>query len=452
MNHRDILVILCDSNNQIIEANENALSTFSRILKRSIIGSNLENVFLRMDIQSHVLYKEKMYSSFLDKNQNIYRYSDEKIYENGNIIGKIVILMNVTRHIFEFKQVKKLATIDSLTGLYNRNYFHEILNSLQNSYILIYAGLNSFKLLNETFGYEVGNQILKEVSNIIKDILPEEAIIGRYDGDDFLIICQNTSLFRNNTSKYENQLKKEIEKINIAQISPSVCIVSEEFSGGLECLKENIDIIHKNYEQKKVLDLKSSKNSIFESLRKTLEHSDYETKQHTDRTSILATKIGEKLNFDKSNLRQLSLLATFHDLGKIAIPTSILLKPSKLTDEEFEIMKTHSNKGYSIACSSPELSFIANGILHHHEKWDGSGYPNGLKGEEIGLDARIITIVDAFDVMIHDRPYKSAMPISDALKEIKRCSGTHFDPSLVEILEDIIMNDHKWSEMKCVVG
>ena len=127
-----------------------------------------------------------------------------------------------------------------------------------------------------------------------------------------------------------------------------------------------------------------------------------------------------------------------HDIGKVAIPHQVLLKKGKLNDEEFEIMKQHTVKGYRIANASPELSGIADCILSHHEKWDGTGYPNKLKGEEIPLLARIISAVDSHDVMVHDRPYHHAMPEEDAIKELRRCAGTQFDPHVIEVFTKLL--------------
>jgi HD-GYP domain-containing protein (c-di-GMP phosphodiesterase class II) len=130
---------------------------------------------------------------------------------------------------------------------------------------------------------------------------------------------------------------------------------------------------------------------------------------------------------------ELYLLARLHDIGKIGIDSKILNKPGKLTDEEWDIMKTHSEIGYRIAASTPDLMHIAYGILTHHEKYDGTGYPKGLKGEQIPMISRLLAIFDAFDVMTHDRPYKIAMTANEAIEELKRCAGTQFDPNLVEI-------------------
>ena len=137
-------------------------------------------------------------------------------------------------------------------------------------------------------------------------------------------------------------------------------------------------------------------------------------------------------------MNDLGLLARFHDLGKVGIPDNILNKPGKLTDEEFDRMRKHSEMGYRIAQSVPDLAPIADLILKHHEWWDGRGYPLGLAGESIPLSCRILFIADAYDAMTEDRPYRKAMDRGEAIEELQRCAGTQFDPDLVADFIDLL--------------
>ena len=207
-------------------------------------------------------------------------------------------------------------------------------------------------------------------------------------------------------------------------------------------ISQSIEEIYKLAEDRmynnKLVESKSIRSSIIASLKKTLEERTHETEAHARRMSEISMNVGRMMCLHDNELDELSLLAMLHDIGKIAIPDSILGKPGKLSEEEWSIMKGHCEIGYRIAVASPELAHIADLILSHHERWDGTGYPQGLRGEEIPLLSRLISVVDAYDAMTNDRPYHSAVASEAALAELKRCSGTQFDPCIVKKVIKVI--------------
>ncbi|CCC57758.1 HD-GYP domain-containing protein [Caloramator australicus] len=164
---------------------------------------------------------------------------------------------------------------------------------------------------------------------------------------------------------------------------------------------------------------------------------DYVTKGHTERVKKMVQRMAEKLKLGEVQKNNLLLLADMHDIGKVAISDDILNKKEPLTEKEWEILKSHSEKGYRIAVSSPELAGIADLILKHHERWDGKGYPLGLKGEQIPIECRILAVVDAYDAMTNSRHYNIVKTHEEAIEEIKGCSGTQFDPKIANVFLEV---------------
>ncbi|HAJ95841.1 MAG TPA: diguanylate cyclase, partial [Actinobacteria bacterium] len=177
---------------------------------------------------------------------------------------------------------------------------------------------------------------------------------------------------------------------------------------------------------------KSIYNSIIASLERMLWEKSHETKEHAQRLKGLIVKLGKSIDLPQNKLDELVLLSALHDIGKVAVPDKILLKKGKLNRDEWKVIKRHPEIGYNIAKATPQIAIVADDILAHHEWWDGSGYPQGLKGNEIPINSCITSIVDAYDVMVAGRPYREPIPAEDAKKELIRCTGTQFSPLLVD--------------------
>ncbi|MET0817075.1 MAG: HD domain-containing phosphohydrolase, partial [Solirubrobacteraceae bacterium] len=169
------------------------------------------------------------------------------------------------------------------------------------------------------------------------------------------------------------------------------------------------------------------------------EYRDDNTREHTERVAALAARLGHRLGLSELALTHIRHAAPLHDVGKIAIPDSILLKPGKLSNAEFEVVKTHAEAGARVlADADSELLEVAESIARsHHERWDGSGYPDGLSGADIPLVGRLVHVADVFDILVHERPYKDAFSVEDAAAEIQNGAGTQFDPEIVEAFADL---------------
>ncbi len=346
-------------------------------------------------------------------------------------------IQGIVRDISERKKAEEkirfLSFHDSLTGLYNRAFFEEQIKRLdvkrQLPLSIIIGDVNGLKLVNDTFGHREGDLILTRCASILKKCCRSEDLVFRLGGDEFIILLPQID--EENTIKIINRIKDYCQGTDGNRIPISISLgytIKMDTDEDIEVLlKDAEDMMYTN----KLMESKSISSSIFSSLRSTLYEKSIETENHAERLKELALKLGTSLGLANRKLDELVLLAALHDIGKIAIPESILMKKEKLEPHEWEQIKKHPESGYRIVLSSPQLSPISKGVLYHHEWWDGSGYPEGLAGEDIPITSRIISIVDAYDVMLNGRPYKKPMNKRKAINELKRFSGRQFDPELV---------------------
>ncbi len=191
--------------------------------------------------------------------------------------------------------------------------------------------------------------------------------------------------------------------------------------------------------KRKLLESASHFNAIIASLQATVNAKSQETEEHCERIYSMSKMIGEKLGLPSSDMDNLQLLSLLHDIGKVGIPDSILNKPDKLSEEEWDLMKTHTEIGFRIAKSTLELESIAKYILCHHERFDGKGYPQGLSGENIPLLSRILAVADSYDAMTSERIYSKAISQEEAIAEIKKNAGTQFDPEIAEVFVNLVL-------------
>lgn len=349
-----------------------------------------------------------------------------------NILGVVIVFRDITLEKKKEEEVKYLGYHDSMTGLYNRAYFEKALNSLDEERYLplgiIMGDSNGLKMVNDVFGHEEGDRLLRSITDIFRKACSTDDIIARIGGDEFAVILPYTSIERMNT--VTSNIKRMCSLSTGDHIHPSIALGTAVKTDISQSIEKTYKLAEDRMYNNKLVESKSIRSSIIVSLKKTLEERTHETEAHAQRMNEISRQVGRIMGLNDNELDELSLLAMLHDIGKIAIPDYILGKQDKLSEEEWKVMKGHCEIGYRIAVASPELAHISDLILCHHERWDGSGYPQGLKAEEIPMLSRIISIVDAYDAMTNDRPYHKSISREEALAELKRCSGTQFDPHI----------------------
>ncbi len=354
--------------------------------------------------------------------------------------GTLQKMEGIARDITQRKQaeaeISHLTYHDILTGVYNRSFYELELKRLdvprQLPLSIIMGDLNGLKLINDSLGHQEGDRILKATADILRGSCRQEDMICRWGGDEFAILLPQTD-----ERAAEEVVQRILQRIALVNKTMNVPIslsvgtaTKKDMNTGVEkVMKEAEDRMYR----RKLLDSRSIRSSIIHSLLKSLEDRTGESREHTDRMRQNCLALGNALRLGNHELDNLVLLCAVHDVGKISIPDRILHKKGKLSKEEKQIMQSHSEFGYRIAQSAPDLAHIAHEILSHHEWWDGSGYPQGLTGEKIPMLARIISIVDAYEVMTGGRSYQDKKDARAAAQELISMSERQFDPDIVKV-------------------
>jgi len=359
----------------------------------------------------------------------------------------MMILTDISEKLKAEEQIRFLSYHDKLTSLYNRTYFDTVLAELEKKEVLplsiIMADMNGLKLVNDVFGHRQGDLLLVAMAKAMQKSCRESDIIARWGGDEFVILLPKTS--KEECLKVCERIHTICDEIIECGIPLSAAIGRATKDAGNASLLELLTIAENRMYSDKLIKSREFRKTIVTNLGEMLISRCFVNDGHQLRVKQLTADFVAFLNIDitSAELKLLERLAQLHDIGKVAIPSEILGKSGSLTPSEWDLIKSHTEIGYRMAQSIGESS-LAEIILTLHERWDGMGYPCGLKKEQIPLWARIFSIVYIYDVMTHDRPYKKAFDKKTALREIELGIGTQFDPDIaIRFLEHISLKYKK---------
>lgn len=398
-------------------------------------------------------------------------YSSDEIDLIHTLVNNAAVVIENAKM---YEIAKQQAITDGLTKLYNHRYFHEVLNEIINNnryevFSVAMLDIDLFKFYNDLYGHSAGDQALIKISDVLIENTNEKDIVVRYGGEEFAIIFPDIQ--GQNSYKAIEKIRKAVENnfnrvgtfsefITISagvasypQDGKTVETILEHADQAMYAAKQSgrnkailytkIDEdINKTDEHLNIHELQNSIKSAYLSsiyaLAATIDAKDRYTFGHSENVSNLAVLLAESAGFNEKQIAIVKNAGLLHDVGKIGIPETILTKIEKLTDDEYEIMKNHVDISITIIKHVPNLIEVIPAIMCHHERYDGLGYPRGIKGEHIPIEGRCLCIVDAFDAMMTDRPYRKALKIEQVMSELKENKGKQFDPILVDMFISLI--------------
>ncbi len=354
--------------------------------------------------------------------------------EDGSILWYGYI-SDITELKSKQNEIEYLSFHDSLTGLYNRRYMEDAMGRLDHGRQLplsvIMLDVNGLKLMNDAFGHAEGDALLEAVARILKKSCRADDLIGRVGGDEFLVLLPMTS-----EAEAESILDRilkvaEEETEGILPVSVAVGLATKtETDQSLEAVQKHAD--HQMYKDKRKRGRAARKKAVALVVDR-LEATIPTERAHLEGVRDHSLKLAKALGLPREETERIGQAARLHDIGKVALPAGLLNKEGPLSAGDRRLVEQHAEIGYQILRSVEHHAQVAEIVWHHHERWDGKGYPLGLKGEKIPLASRILMVADAYEAMTGERSYKEKLSWEEALDELQRCAGTQFDPKLVEV-------------------
>jgi len=360
-----------------------------------------------------------------------------------------LVLLCIVRDITARKKAEEnflyMSYHDLLTGLYNRRFFEEEIKRLDIQHNLplsvIMCDINGLKIINDSFGHLVGDEFLRITADIMQRACRNEDICCRLGGDEFAIILSKTDSAA--SQELINRINKSALDYKITKPGFSISLGYDTKTNAEQAISEVQINAENDLFRNKLYERSSLRSHTIDIIMNTLFAKSSRELTHSQRVSDICQVLAAKMSLGADDIGQIRIAGLVHDIGKIGIDEVILNKAGRLTPEEMDQVKKHPEIGWRILSSVNEFSEVANTIIAHHERWNGSGYPNGLKGEEIPLQARIIAIADAYDVMTSERSYRRRLSVEETVEELKRCSGSDFDSKIIDVFINEVLPNYR---------
>lgn len=448
--------ILLISNDEIIDCNLALVDLLGYDSKADILGKM--QIEISPEIQPDGEISEEKISkiyNYMEQNEKCkyewwYKRIDDElvpveIVTTNILLDGRIVFHYLCRDISERKQMERkmeyLSYHDQLTGLYNRRFFEEELLRLDIEknlpLTIIMADVNGLKLVNDSFGHSAGDKLLIKVAEILRAGCRSNDIVARLGGDEFAILLPKTD---NDEAKKmveffkDKSLDEKVESIEI-----SICFGYETKRLNEEKIEDILKKADDNMYEKKLLESQSMRHRTIGAIVTTLNEKYKMERQNSRNISNLCNELGRALALSRNEIEELKTISLLRDIGKISIDEKIFSKPGELTEEEWEEVRRHPEIGYRILSTVTSMAQIGEYVLAHHERWDGTGYPKGLRGEEIPIQSRILAIADSYNAMITEKSYRKPLTEEAAIEELKLNSGTQFDPKLVKLFIEKVL-------------
>lgn len=436
-------IVVFDTEEMLVDCNESANNLFSlEYYRKSNISlteflTNCLNGQIRK--RSSNAYEEVMLKTAFGEER--YYGMDYKIFKSDDSknFSTILFFQDITEQKKLFKNMESVAMTDIETGLPVEALLMQKIKEInlfrKFPYACAVIKVNGLDVIKQCFDFDGMNAVEVHAAEILKEQL-RSSDFAYYKDQSMVVLFPDSD--KASAELFCKRMSEKIKENNpfMFPVTVEYSIVERETKD--TDMREVLLRCENEVKQKLLLSENAIKNTFVENLKAKLRQSSFETAAHSERVALLSKKLGYKLGLSEEELEKLNLLSLFHDIGELSVPEEILLKSDDLNEEERQMIERHSLYGYQIAKITSELGVVSNEILCHHERWDGKGYPNGYVKKQIPLLSRILSICDAWDVMTHDKFYRSAKSHQEAVNELKFQRGKQFDPEIVDEFLKII--------------